>query len=125
MKTNEQKLRTVLNANATFSLLSGLTLLLFTNTITQLFTIEEPLVFHVIGGGLLFFALTVYYQANRNTINPKQVMLIIYQDWAWVAGSAILLIGGFFAISTIGQLLIAGVAVLVGSFAILQERYLS
>ncbi|MBL4623970.1 MAG: hypothetical protein JKY42_02335 [Flavobacteriales bacterium] len=124
MKTTEQKLRIVLNTNATFSLLSGIFLLAFTKPIVHLFGVNEPLVFQLIGGGLLFFALTVYFQASRKQLNSKQILFINYQDWGWVLGSMVLLIGQFFGISIAGQVLIGAVAILIAVFALLQKKYL-
>jgi len=78
-----------------------------------------------IGIGLFIFAITLFQNAFRKEIKPKQIRLIIIQDWTWVIGSLGLLIWNPFGISVTGNLIIAGVAIMVAIFAILQQRTLN
>lgn len=114
------KLKTALLANATFSSISGVTMLLFSNWISELMGIPNKWVLPIIGGGLLFFASTIVYQATRDSINSNPVKLIILQDLLWVVGSLVILVFGLFDLTIVGKILIAIVAVAVADFAFLQ-----
>lgn len=116
------KLKTALLANATFSSISGVAMLLFSNWIAELMGIPNKWVLPIIGGGLLFFASTILYQATRVTINSNQVKLIIAQDLAWVIGSTIIIVFGLFDLTLVGCILIGIVSGVVMLFAYLQIR---
>ena len=119
-----KKLKIALKANALFSFLSGLTLLVFHQWLAEIMNIVNANTLLLIGLGLLFFAGTVFWTATRTEVNPKQIWAIIWQDWIWVAGSALLILSGAFGISTTGYIIIGVVALIVGDFAVLQQRFL-
>lgn len=123
MKTT--KLINVLRANGIFSLASGLLLTLLYRPIAELFEIENQTIFQIVGVGLILFSGLVLYQTMRKTISKTQIQVIIFQDWAWVVASIILLVGQFYHISLIGQVIIASIAIVVGVFALLQNKFLS
>lgn len=112
-------LLTVLRINATFSLLSGILLVLFTSATADLFgaTVQWP--FQVLGYGLLFFALSVFYESVKQ--RPLFVLSIIVQDVLWVIGSVIIIAMQAFDLSFAGYLIIAIVAIMVLFFAIGQS----
>ena len=114
------KLKTALLANAIFSSLSGIAILLFSNWLSQLMGIGNEFILPVIGSGLVLFAATIVYHATRASINLNQVKLIIAQDLAWVVGSLIVIVFSLFNLTTIGYLLVGVVAVAVADFAWLQ-----
>ena len=124
MPSAQTKLKRVLLGNAIFSTVSGLSLLLFTDPIAAFMNIGMPSILMWLGVGLLLFAGLVAYHATRPTINAKQVQSIIIQDWAWVAGSAGILLFQLFNLSFWGYALVADVAVVVAVFALLQSRNL-
>ena len=124
MNRSHQALRTALKANGSFSAFSGLALLLFSSSFAKWMNIDQPAILMTIGGALLLFAGFVFYNALKNEINTGQVRFIIIQDWLWVIGSAILLAWRPFSISTLGNTLIAVVALIVLSFAITQAKTL-
>ncbi len=112
-----------LAANATFSSISGLVLILMHQKISELFHLENSTVFWIIGIGLLLFSMTILLQIKKQ--NRNRVLLIIAQDLLWVVGSVLLLILKPFSISSFGNTAIGIVAVIVFIFAILQWKSLS
>lgn len=124
MQADEIKLRWVLKANAAFSLVSGVTLILVHSAIAELMDVRSPEVLLYVGIGLVLFSATVFQAGLRKDISVKQVQSIIVQDWAWVAGSAVIIGVQAWGLSHLGYWMIAGVALLVADFAIFQMRFL-
>ncbi len=124
MQANEIKLRWVLKANAAFSLVSGVTLILVHSVIAELMDVRSPEVLLYVGIGLVLFSATVFQAGLRKDISVKQVQSIIVQDWVWVAGSAVIIGVQAWELSHLGYWMIAGVALLVADFAIFQMRFL-
>lgn len=116
-------LRTSLLANAVFSTLTAITLLLFSRQVAVLFGLSRTLIFLIIGAGLLVFAASVAIEAGRQ--RPGKVRLIIIQDAIWVLASVVVLIFRPFDISSVGYVLIGVVAALVGLFGLGQWLGLS
>lgn len=104
--------------NALFSFLSGSYLFLFSDFFTKVILVGNSPLYQTIGGVLMAFGLLVFTQA----LKPRHTMVlfIIFQDMLWVLGSAFLLIFRPFDISGTGLLIMALVALVVLSFAILQ-----
>ena len=123
MKTTERKLRQFLIANACFSGISGLILLLDSKPLGGFMLISELNILKLIGLVLILFAGFLFYTAWQTKMNAKQVQFIILQDWLWVVGSTILLLFQPFGISIGGNLLIAGIALIVLFFALMQGKY--
>ncbi|MEM8908135.1 MAG: hypothetical protein AAGD05_09845 [Bacteroidota bacterium] len=119
-----QQLKKVLMANAIFSASSGLLLIIARTSIAQLMGITQPLTLLGIGVGLLLFALSVFWESRRTTIQKKNVQWIIIQDWLWVIGSTGILLFQAFSLTGLAYALIFGVALIVASFAILQHQHL-
>ena len=109
-------LQNTLTANATFSTATGILLAIFPEKFTELFEVENALVFRIIGVILLFFAGFVFSQVKKHDV--KLVKFIISQDALWVLGSALLLLLQPFGISQTGNYMIGGVAVIISLFAI-------
>jgi len=118
---NSKQIRTALFANAIFSGLCGADLLLFKGSFANIMGVTEPFILLIIGIGLSFFAILLLTTAFSKNINPKIVKLITAQDWAWVIGSIVILIGQFFPLTIVGNLLITIIALVVASFAIWQR----
>jgi hypothetical protein len=75
----------------------------------------------VIGIGLLPFALFVASVARSRPFNPKLAWIVIEMDMLWVIGSALILILGWPAATTVGGRWAIGIiAEIVATFAILQ-----
>jgi len=121
---NNKKLSLVLKANAIFSIVNGLGMLFFSNSIANFMGIGYPQILLGVGVGLLLFGALVYKTAIDTKISEKMVKFIIIQDWIWVAGSALLILTQALGINRIGFTLIGVVAVIVADFAFFQQRYL-
>ena len=125
MKKTEHHLRYAIKGNAIFSISSAITLLLSSQPIAKIMNLAVPNSLVYIGIGLFIFAITLFQNAFRKELKSTQIRFIIIQDWLWVIGSLILLIWNPFGISMIGNYIIAGVALIVTIFAILQHRTLN
>ena len=87
MKNQEKNLRNTVKGNAVFSLLSGIALIIFHSTLGEIMNISDSKILLFVGDGLIVFAISVLYFGLRKEIKPKEIKLIIYQDWGWVIGS--------------------------------------
>ena len=112
-------LQITLLSNALFSLLTGLSLIIFHSTIAGWFGNQNTIVFWVIGIGLLFFSYSVFIQIK----SPKAhaVFYIIIQDIIWVLASVVILLINPFNIPIPGNQIIALVAFVVLSFGVGQS----
>lgn len=123
MKVRESKLRNILKANALFSLVSGLVLILFPEDTAIKMNLTNNLPLVIIGLGLILFAAIILFISYKKSLNYQFVKSIILQDLLWVLGSIILLIVMPFGISVWGNILISLIAVIVFCFAFLQYKY--
>ena len=114
---NQKMLRTALKGNAIFSILSGLTLILFNTFFQTLFATDLSL--WILGLALLFFAGQVLYTALRKSLVKKEVVSIIVMDILWVIGSVVLLIA-VPGIPTMGKWIVILVALFIADFAVFQ-----
>ena len=112
-------LKRALFVNGVTSTLSGIILILFHISLMKLFEVQNSMVFWIIGIALLFFAATVFWEIKKQ--RPLAVLWIIIQDLIWVVGSAVLLIWRPFHLSTTGNILIGGMAILILGFSIFQS----
>ena len=120
----DQKLKFVLKANAAFSITSGLAMLLFHDFISRWMGVSQPHILMFVGAGLLLFAITIIWTARQKKVSEKNVKIIIWQDWLWVAGSILVIALQLFGLNILGYIVIGVVAIAVADFAILQRRYL-
>jgi hypothetical protein len=114
-------LRVALLANAVFSTLSGL-LILFAEPRVLGWLGLQSLSIWPIGAGLLLFAAYLFWMSRSSRIPPDQVKSVILGDWAWVAGTAVLLLIKAGLFSGFGIFLLVDVAAIVALFAYLQGR---
>lgn len=119
-KESAQFLRHVLRANTIFSLLSALVLIFAANALSEVMGIENPVVFYVVGVGLLPFAAFVYYTSQPATLNRQFVKIILVLDLVWVMGSYLLIFSGVFPLTTAGKWIVGLVAEVVFIFAVLE-----
>lgn len=113
-------LTTTLRINGITSFATGLLLAIFPRVAADIFGVTASAPFLATGLFLVVFASGVLFVAQRPT--PSAVKWIIALDTIWVIGSAVAILALFSAISGIGTLLIAGVALWVGAMAILQQK---
>ncbi|MBD3630036.1 SRPBCC family protein [Cyclobacterium sp.] len=104
-------LQKYLTTNAIFSTLTGITAIAFQENIEQLFNLEPSNFFFILGILLIFFALTIVVEIKKQRAIP--VLWITTQDMLWVIGSVILIVWNPFGISTVGNIIIVAVAIVV------------
>lgn len=120
VQANQAKL--FLGLNADFSIVSGLFLLAFSQfAANTLFTAPENghrWVLLAIGAGCLIFAAMLVWFVRSKNLSRQTVMSIVWADVAWVLASAVLLVMYTNLFTATGLWITAGVAGLVGVFAI-------
>lgn len=110
-------LQIALLSNALFSLLTGLSLIVFHKKIANWFGQQKTVIFWIIGIGLLFFSYSVFIEVRHPT---DAVLYIIIQDSIWVLASIAILWIRPFKITQIGYRIIAGIAAIILIFGTLQ-----
>lgn len=117
-----------LTANALFSGLSALTLLMAPAMVAGWLGSGQTGLLLVIGGGLLLFALRLGMLVRNGEAAVTEVWTIIAGDLGWVAGSALLILlalgRGTPTLSTAGIMLIGVIGTVVLLFALWQYRAL-
>ena len=107
-----------LYGNATFSLMTGLTLIGFSEHVAiWLGGVPQPLLI-AIGIALLPFAGHLVLAARRKPVRPAEILYLTTLDFLWVLGSGIVLILGSFSMQ--GKVIIGTVALLVAIWGTLQ-----
>lgn len=120
---SSQPLRLALLANAAFSALSGVAFALFAVPLASFVSPGAPPTdFLVVGIGLLLFAMLVGLLGRRARPDPWLALWVSAADLGWVLGSTLLLGLAWHHLAPGGVALIAGVAVIVLSFALAQLR---
>lgn len=119
MRSPVPLLRVVLRSNATFSLLSGLATLLGSAALaTEIGMPAGEL--RGLGIQLLIFAGFLFFLSARSSLGQGwtfwAVLVLGIIDLLWVVGTAQVLASGALAASTLGVWMMAGVAVVVGTF---------
>ena len=120
MEGNGRLLKNALLANAGFSGLSGAVLLLGAGPVAGVLGLEQVWLLRILGVILLAFAAQLVELARRPTPHRGLTWYVIANDCAWVAGSAMLLLGWPELLSVTGRWLVAAVAIVVLLFADLQ-----
>ena len=113
-------LRKALQGNAVFSMTSGSTAVLTATTLAEFIGLEATGILRFIGLNLILFATALYWLSRQSTINRRMALTAVILDALWVLGSLLLLVTGILPITSGGQWLIGIIALLVGSFAVLQ-----
>lgn len=115
-------LKTALLSNALFSTLSGLTLISFSETIRSAIGVGEPILYQLVGLGLLGFASVVAWVGTRKPVNPFLALLISLADFLWVIGTGLglLILLAFSLLQPLGILILVGVAAIVLFFGLRQ-----
>ena len=115
-------LKNIVLANSLFSGISGIGMLLLSTAIASLFNMETTLVIKLVALNLLIFSLILALIIRYSRY--KLVKHVIILDWAWVAGSIVLIIGLYDQISISGITLILVVAIIVLCLALFQQKHL-
>lgn len=102
-----------LAANAVFSGGSGLTLLAASGAAGTWLGVDETWILRALGGGLLAFAAGLFLMARSPRPSRPLVLAVSGADFAWVAGSAVLLLGFPDLLTPAGDVAVAAVAAVV------------
>lgn len=117
-----KQLKKYLIVNSIFSFLSGLSMLLFSNKLNDLFEINDPHLFPIIGVNLLIFSAFVFFISIKHLSKKVLVTTISILDLLWVVGSLAILAFGLFEISMIGKILMSFVAIWIAFLAYKQHQ---
>jgi hypothetical protein len=118
-------LRWALLSNATFSVTTAVLLLAFPAVVGEWLGVHAPLVYRLIGAGLLLFALDLIHQATRPRMATWRALLASAGDFSWVVGSAALLLTASHVFSAQGVALLGGVAAIVFCLGLWQWRMIA
>lgn len=122
-----KSLRYALLANGTFSLTSGIILLLIPHAISNLLGTTNLLpkwLFPAAGANLMIFGGALYFIAIQTWISKFWVKIAIALDISWVIGSIVIIALFSSLLSKIAPGVIFSVAFIVAIFAFLQWKYL-
>jgi len=113
-------LRTALLANALFSVGCGLAMIVHPAWIGALLGFEAPLVFLIVGIGLVLFAMDLIHQASQTRPRTWRALYASAADLLWVIGSiaGVLLFGEWLSAS--GMIVVLVVAAIVLAFGVWQ-----
>lgn len=92
---NYTLLRRALQANAAFSLVSGVVFVLFAKPISAAIGLAMPWVLVAIGVSLLLFAAGLVRNSLRPAVNIVESRIAVASDLAWVVGTGVVLAFGF------------------------------
>ena len=112
-----KQLKTYLTVNSIFSAISGILMLIFSNKLNDIFGLNHPYIFPIIGANLLVFAAFVYFVSHKLLSNKGMVTTITILDILWVVGSFVIVAFGLFDISKTGNILITIVALWIAFLA--------
>lgn len=113
-------LKKVLLINALSSGATGAGLVVFGNVVANIFGVIQPQAFWAVGIFLIAFGALVFTESRQQSSRQNRVRLIIVLDTLWVIGSAVIVVLQLFNLSSIGYILISGVAAWVALMAFLQ-----
>lgn len=122
-KNRMMELKKYLTINSFFSMITGVTMLGFSNHLNLFFNIENKYVFPVIGLSLVIFSIFVWYVLRKQLTNRILVKSISILDVLWVLGSFIIIILHLFDLSEKGYYLIGIIAIIIGFLGYKQIQY--
>jgi hypothetical protein len=88
--------------------------------LAQITGVGAPIVFYILGVGLIIFAGGIILNVLRPQLNIKETWAIIIGDISWVAASIALLLLFPSLLSSTGHALVIGIAAIVAGFAVAQ-----
>jgi len=115
------KLRKAIQANAIFSAASGLLIVVAEPLVLGWLGLEGVGIWPV-GAMLMGFSLYLFYMSRNNRVPGASVQGVIFSDWAWVGGTALLVYLKASLFSGFGVFLLLDVAAIVAILAIMQTR---
>ena len=115
------KLRKAIQANAIFSAAGGL-LIVIAEPLGLDWLGLEGIAIWPVGAMLLAFSVYLFYLSRNSRVPGTLVQGVIFGDWAWVGGTALLVYLKANLFSGFGVFLLLDVAAIVAVFAIMQTR---
>ncbi len=115
------KLRKALQANAVFSVVSGLLIVVAEPLVLGWLGLEDVGIWPV-GAMLIGFSGYLFWMSRNSRVPGALVQGVIFGDWAWVGGTALLVYLKASLFSGFGLFLLLDVAVIVSILAIMQTR---
>ena len=115
------KLRKALQANAVFSVVSGLLIVVAEPLVLGWLGLEDVGIWPV-GAMLIGFSGYLFWMSRNSRVPSALVQGIIFGDWDWVGGTALLVYLKASLFSGFGLFLLLDVAVIVSILAIMQTR---
>jgi hypothetical protein len=120
-ENHANKLRRALLGNAIFSGFSGATIVLAEPLVLGWLGLQELSIWPI-GAGLLIFSAYLFWMSQSSKLPGALVKGVILGDWAWIAGTVVLLLLKAQLFSGFGIFLLLDIALVVAIFAILQAR---
>lgn len=117
---SEKTLKTALISNAVFSTISGLVFIILGRTVADLIGIGAPIMYQIVGAGLLGFGGFTAWTGTRNPINTFIAALISVADLLWVVGTILLIALAFGLLNPAGIVALLIIAVIVLFFGLRQ-----
>ncbi len=111
-------LRRSLQLDGVASGLCGVLLLAGAGPVSALVGLAEPGIARVVGALLVVYAAALLWNGARAMISRAAAVAAVVLNAGWVAGSAVLVLGG--PLTTIGNLALAAVAAAVLLFTVLE-----
>lgn len=111
------RINAVLYANASFCLASALLILLVPGLLADYVVALPVIAFRILGIGLLLFAVVVILTARNSSPSRGRVLAIFAADLAWVILTPLVMLVFQGRITSLGNLLLVGIALIVGAFA--------
>jgi len=118
----DSELMRALKQNAAFSGISGLVLLLFPEFVARFLGVGAPWFFQALGVGLLLFAADLIHQTRQAKPSPLRAISSALADFAWVLGTAVILLFWGKDIAIQGWVALVVIALIVAQFGIRQWR---
>lgn len=115
-----KQLRTYLTINSIFSATSGIIMLIFSNELNAVFSIDNIYVFPIIGLNLILFSGFVGFVSRKQLTNKLLINIISALDALWVLGSVIIILLTLFDLSKTGYIIIGIVAVWIAFLGYMQ-----
>ena len=117
---NQKRLRRALLANAGFSTLSAVALIVAAGPLATLFGLSQPWILRGVGIGLLLFAIDIVATCRGPEISRSKALYFSAGDFVWVLGSVVLLL--FAPLSSQAAAIVVAVGLVVLAFAVAQVR---
>ena len=111
------KIQTTLYANAAFCSLSALLIVFLPGLLAEYIINLPAMVFILLGAGLLVFALDVFLTARKTSPSRGKVLYIFFADKSWLLMTPVVMIMLSDRITSLGNILLVDIALVVAVFA--------